>query len=124
MLRRETWQSWVIGFVFGAFAGLVVLLGGALISAPAIALVGLAFVAARTLGYVSGVLVGFGGLWIAFTLRAQIACDTFDAGPNQGCQGFGVGGFLMISAIVLGLGLLIGVVAWRRAAATAIDRRS
>jgi hypothetical protein len=116
MLRGETWQSWATGLAFGAFAGLVVLLGGAPLSVPVVGLLALALVAVRTLGFVSGALIGFGGLWIALTIRAQLACDAFDAAPNQGCQGFGVGGFLMISGIVFGIGLLMGVVAWRRRA--------
>lgn len=116
MLRPETRQSWATDLAFGAVAGLAVLLGGAPLSAPVIGLLALALVAARTLGFVSGALIGFGGLWIALTVRAQLACDAFDAAPNQGCQGFGVGDFLLMSGIVFGIGLFIGVVAWRRCA--------
>jgi hypothetical protein len=55
-----------------------------------------------------------GGLWFGLTVRAQLACDAFDRGASQGCQGFGVGQLLVVSAVVFGIGLLVGVIAWRR----------
>lgn len=117
MLRTEGWPSWGVGLVFGAAAGFMVLLGGAPFLALSVAFLALAFVAARSLAFLSGAFLGVGGLWFALTVRAQLACDAFDAAPNQGCQGFGVGQFLIVGAVVVGLGLLVGIVAWRRRAA-------
>jgi len=116
MLRSERWPSWGVGLAFGAAAGFMVLLGGAPFLALSVGFLALAFVAARSLAFLSGAFIGVGGLWVALTVRAQLACDAFDAAPNQGCQGFGVGQFLVVSAVVLGLGLLLGVLAWRRRA--------
>lgn len=117
MLRSEGWPSWGVGLVFGAAAGFMVLVGGAPLLALSLAFLALAFVAARSLAFLSGAFLGVGGLWFALTVRAQLACDAFDAAPNQGCQGFGVGQFLIVGAVVFGLGLLLGVLAWRRRAA-------
>ena len=116
MLRSESWPSWGIGVVFGGAAGFLIIVGGAPFLALSLAFLALAFVAARNLAFLSGAFVGLGGLWFALTVRAQLACDAFDRGANQGCQGFGVGQFLAVSAVVFGIGLLLGVIAWRRRA--------
>lgn len=92
----------------------MVLVGGVPFLALSLAFLALAFAAARSLAFLSGAFLGVGGLWSAVTVRAQLACDAFDAAPNQGCQGFGVGQFLVVSAVVFGAGLLLGVIAWRR----------
>ena len=115
-MRRETWASWAIGLVFGAVAGLMVLIFGAPVLLLSLASLALAFVAARSLALLSGASVGVGGAWLALLIRAQLACDAFDAAPNQGCEGFGAEPFL-VSAVVLGIGLIIGALAWRRRAA-------
>lgn len=116
MLRSESWPSWGIGVVFGGAAGFLIIVGGAPFLALSLAFLTLAFVAARSLAFLSGAFLGPGGLWFALTVRAQLACDAFDRGANQGCQGFGVGQFLVVSAVVFGIGLLLGVIAWRRRA--------
>jgi hypothetical protein len=92
----------------------MVLLGGSAFLVLAVAFVALAFVAARSLALLSGMFIGVGAAWFALLLRAQLACDAFDAAPNQGCQGFGVIEFLWVSALVLRVGLAIGALAWRR----------
>lgn len=114
MLRSESWPSWGIGLVFGAAAAFMVLLGGAPFLALSLALLALAFVAARSLAFVSGAFLGVGGLWFALTVRAQLACDAFNAAPNQGCEGFGVAQFLVVCAVVSGVGLVLGLLAWGR----------
>lgn len=102
--------------MFGAAAGFMVLGGGAPFLALSLALLALAFVVARSLAFLSGAFLGIGALWSALTVRAQLACGAFDVAPNQGCQGYGVGQFLVVSAVVLGVGLLLGVFALRRRA--------
>ncbi len=116
MLRSERWPSWGIGLLFGAAAGFMIIVSGTPGLALSLAFLALAFVAARSVAFLSGAFLGVGGLWFALTVRAQLACDAFDRGSNQGCQGFGVDQFLVVSAVVFGIGLLLGVIAWRRRA--------
>lgn len=117
-MRRETLASWTIGAVFGVATGFMVLVGGAPLLLISLAGLALAFVAARSLALLSGAFVGVGGTWLALTVRAALACEAFDAQPNQGCQGFGGEPFLAVSTIVLAAGLVIGALAWRRRIAT------
>jgi hypothetical protein len=117
-MRRETLGSWAIGAVFGAAAGFMTLVAGAPMLFISLAGLALAFVAARSLALLSGAFVGVGGTWLALTVRAGLACDAFDAQPNQGCQAVGEEPFLVVSTIVLAAGLLIGALAWRRRIAT------
>ena len=121
-MRSERWPNWAIGLIFGAAAGFMVLVGGAPFLFLSLAFLAPAFVVARSLAFLSGAFIGVGGLWAALTIRAQLACDAFDAAPNQGCQGFGVGQFVIVSAVILGIGLLVGALAWRRRAAELSSR--
>lgn len=114
MLRTEGWPSWIIGLLFGAGAGTLILVGGVTFLVLSTALLVVAFVVARSLALLSGAFIGIGGIWAALLIRAQLACDAFDRGVNQGCQAFGVGQFLVVSAVVAGVGLLLGLLAWRR----------
>lgn len=114
MLRAESWRSWGIGLVFGAATGFLLVLGGPLFLVLIVGVLALAFVAARSLAFLSGMFLGMGGLWLALTVRAQLACDAFDAAPNRGCESSGVGQFLAVCLILLGVGLLLGVAAARR----------
>lgn len=113
-MRGEGWPSWAVGLSFGAAAGFMVLVGGAPFLTLSVAFLALAFITARSLAFLSGAFIGVGGLWLGLTVRAQLACDAFDAAPNQGCRGHGVGQFLIVSAVVLGVGLLLAVLARRR----------
>ena len=113
-MRRETWPRWLIGLAFGAAAGLAIAVFGAPLLMLSLALLGLAFVALRSVGLLSGALVGTGALWIALLVRAQLACTAFDAAPSQGCEAPDVGPFYLASAIVFGIGLLLGAVARRQ----------
>lgn len=113
-MRTESLATWTVGAVFGALAGVMVLFGGAPLLLLALAFLALAFVAARSLAFLSGTFVGVGGSWLVMALRAELACVAFDSAPNQGCQGFGVGEFLGISAAVIAAGVVIGALARRR----------
>jgi hypothetical protein len=117
-MRRETLVSWAIGAVLGAAAGFMTLVGGAPLLVVSLAGLALAFVAARSLALLSGAFMGVGGTWLALTVRAELACEAFNAQPNQGCQASGAEPFLVVSATVLAIGLLIGALAWRRRIAT------
>jgi hypothetical protein len=113
-MRRETWQRWLIGLAIGAAAGLAIAVFGAPLLVLSLASLALALVADRSVVLLSGALVGTGGLWLALLVRAQLACDAFDAAPNQGCDAPDVGPLYLASAIVLGLGLICGALAWHR----------
>lgn len=102
-----------MGGAFGAIAGFMVLVFGAPALALAVVTLLLAFAVARSLALLSGAFVGVGGTWLALSVRAQLACDAFDAAPNQGCQGFNVEPFLFVSTGVLLVGLAAGAIAWR-----------
>jgi hypothetical protein len=118
-MRSESWPSWLIGLVFGVAAGILVLLGGGPFFFLSVAFLALAFAAARSLAFLSGAFVGLGGTWLALTVRAQLACDAFNAAPNQGCSGYGVGPFIALSAGIFAVGLLLALGAWRRRAGRA-----
>ena len=113
-MRPESWASWATGTVFGGVAGLTVAVLGAPALVLCLALLTIAFVAARSPMFLSGALTGVGGIWLALLVRAKLACEAFDAGAKQGCQAFGMEPFAVVSAIVLWVGLLLGAVAWRR----------
>ena len=109
-----TWTVWAIGAGFGALAGLMMAMFGAPALMLSVAFLLLACVAARRVAVLSGAFMGIGGTWLVLTVRADLACEAFDAAPNQGCTGFAVEPFLAISAAVLGVGLLLGVLALAR----------
>jgi hypothetical protein len=118
-MGREGWPLWRVGFILGAIVGLPVASFGTPALQVAVAMVALAYLAARSLALLSGALTGIGGVWLALLIRAQLACDAFDVRPSQGCESHGVEPWLVLSVIVLGLGLLLGVLAWRRGPRTA-----
>jgi len=116
MPRREPWASWAIGLVIGGLAGSAILTFGAPLLLVSLAVLALALVAARSLALLSGAFIGVGATWLVLLVRAQVACDLFDAAPNHGCRGFGVERFLVISSAALVVGLLVGGVARHRGA--------
>ncbi len=110
MLRGQTWRSWGIGLLLGAVVGFMALVGGAPLLALGLAFLALAFAIARGMAFLSGVFLGVGGLWFALAARAQLACDA-----DRTCLGSeGAGQFLALCAVVFGVGLLFGALAWRR----------
>ena len=113
-MGREGWPFWVIGLVLGAMVGLPAASFGFPLLIMSVAFVALGFMATRSLAFLSGAVTGIGGMWLALLIRAQLACDAFDAGPNQGCQSSGVEPWVILSVFVLGIGLVLGGVAWRR----------
>ena len=114
--------GWAIGAVLGAMAGLMIATFGAPMLLQSVAFIGLAFLALRSLALLSGSLVGVGATWLAVLVRAELACRSFDAEPNRGCSSFGVEPFYVISMSVLGIGVLLAVVAWRRRSGSPLSR--
>lgn len=105
---------WTAGLLLGAIVGFLVTTFGLGILTLSAAVIALAAVATRSLALLSGAITGVGGIWLALLLRAQLACDAFDAAPQQGCQGHGVEPFAILSLAVLLGGLLLSAIAWRR----------
>jgi hypothetical protein len=103
-----------VGLVFGAMVGLPIASFGFPMLVVGVAFVALAYAAARSLAFVSGAIAGIGAIWLGLLIRAQLACDAFDAAPNQGCQSPGIEPWVILSVIVLGVGLVLGGLAWRR----------
>jgi hypothetical protein len=113
-VRFESWWTWAAGAAFGAMAGITIAVFGAPALALFVAALGVASVARRTVALASGAFIGVGATWLTLLVRAQLACDAFDAAPSQGCQASGVEPFVVVSAIVLAIGVLLGAAAWRR----------
>ena len=113
-MRRAMWPYWVVGIIFGAVVGVPVASFGMPALVLGIGSVALAFLSVRSLALLSGAVTGIGGIWLAILARAQLACDAFDAAPNQGCESSGVEPWVLLSVVVVGIGLVLGGVAWRR----------
>ena len=113
-MRRERWPFWAVGLVFGAMVGMPIASFGFPVLVASVAFVALAYAAAGSLAFLSGAITGIGAIWLGLLIRAQLACDAFDAGPNQSCQSSGVEPWVILSVLVLGIGLVLGGIAWRR----------
>ena len=113
-MPRETWLYWAVGLVLGGVVGFPVASFGPRLLVVTVGLVALAFIAARSLAFLSGAITGIGGIWFAQLIRAQLACDALDASPNQSCQSSGVEPWAILSVTVLGIGILLGRLAWQR----------
>lgn len=90
-MRTEGRTSWLIGLVFGASAGIMVLLGGGPFLFLSVAFLALAFVAARSLAFLSGAFVGLGGGWLTLIVRAQLLCDAFNAPRTKAARAMASG---------------------------------
>jgi hypothetical protein len=77
------------------------------------ALVGIALRSPRGAA-LAGLLTGLGGAWTALFLRVKFDCDTFNAQPGQGCESPGIEGWIAAGAVVLAIGLLASLLAYRR----------
>ena len=92
--------------------------------------IGLLFIALATLGVLrargrvagsSGLLIGIGAATVVLLVRAQLACEAFDAAPNQGCVApdlapwLTIGGGLLVAGMILSAVALVGGDAGRSA---------
>lgn len=64
LLRGERWPSWLIGLLTGVATGGLVALGWAVFLFVAVLFLALAFVAARSLAFLSGTFIGLGSTWL------------------------------------------------------------
>ena len=108
------WSRWLIGLLLGALIGFLAFLGGWPAIAIGLALAGVGLLFERSLAYLSGLLVGWGGIWLAVLARVVYSCGTTDALPGQPCPSSGTVQFMVIAAIILGVGVVLGVLALRR----------
>ena len=114
-VRSDGWRGWLFGFGVGVVTGFAAALGGALLLLLAVVVLALGFMARGSYAFLSGGFIGLGGLWVALTLRAQLACQS-PSDPAVTCVATDVGPFLAVSAGVALVGVLIALAAWRRAA--------
>ena len=113
-MRRESSLYWAVGLIVGAVVGVPVASFGIPALVLGIGCVALAFVAARRLAFLAGAVTGIGGIWLAILVRAQLACEAFDAAPNQSCVSSGTEPWVLLSVVVVAIGLVLGGIAWRR----------
>ena len=109
-----TFKNWLAGLVIGVCSGFLVLifptLGVLLIG---VGLIGILRARPRVAG-ASGLLVGIGAIILALLAQAQLACQAFDAAPNQGCEAPDLTAYVVLAGGLSVAGLLGSVVAVRR----------
>jgi hypothetical protein len=98
----------------GAGGGFLVLvfptLGYALIALGAIGVLR----AQRHVAGGAGLFIGIGATMVVLLFRAQLACEAFDAVPNQGCESpdltpwLTIGGALLVAGVILSALALVG----------------
>jgi cytochrome bd-type quinol oxidase subunit 2 len=106
--------NWLAGLVAGTSSGFLVsiipTLGVVLLM---LSTIGVLHARTRDAG-ASGLLVGLGATIVVLLIRAQLACEAFDAVPTQGCQSPDVMLFLALGAGLAAAGVLIAAVAVAR----------
>lgn len=111
-MRTGGWRYWLTGLVIGAAVGTLYLIF------PTLGLIGIGVffvlaLAGRSVPLVSGGLVGFGGVWLAFLVRAVLSCQAIDAEPNQGCVvPSDISLFIGIGLGIVVVGIVVGLVGW------------
>ena len=109
-----TFKNWLAGLVMGVGGGFLVLI----FPAVGVLLLGLGAIgvlrARPRMTGTSGLLVGTGAMMLAVLIQAQMACQAFDAAPDQGCEAPDVTSYVVAAGGLLVAGLLGSVVAVRR----------
>lgn len=105
-MRRSNWLAGlVVGVTGGALFWLFPTLGVVVLAS-----FGLLAIRRpdRSFG-VSGLLIGVGASWLGVLVRAIVACDRFDAAPNQACASPDMTPWIIVCVgfLVAGVGLLI-----------------
>ena len=107
-------SAWLAGLVVGAIAGFM------LAELPTLGLfVALAFavgavISRDRLAALGGLLVGIPAAWLLVVGLATVHCADFDAQPGQECVMADLGGWGVVAAAILALGLVASVLAARR----------
>ncbi len=97
-------RRWFIGLVVGSVAGVCSLVVGPIGGFLGLAAVGLAVAQAPRGGAISGVLLGFGGAWLALFGRIAVTC-------REDCVTPDLTPWLLAAAGLAGLGILIAATA-------------
>ena len=66
---------------------------------------------ARRLPAFGGLLVGLGAAWVGLLVRAQLACQAFDAEPGQECMQPDIGAWLAVGGVFVAIGVVATVAA-------------
>ena len=111
-----TFKNWLAGLVMGVCGGFLVLL----FPIMGVLLIGLGVIgilrARPRLAGASGLLLGIGAIILTLLAQAQIACEAFDAAPNQGCEAPDITSYVVLAGGLTVAGVLGSVVALRRRA--------
>jgi hypothetical protein len=103
--------NWLAGLVTGSSSGFLLLivptLGLLLIALGAI---GVVRARPRVAG-VSGLLVGIGAIVAVLLIRAQLACEAFNATPTLGCEAPDITPYLALAGGLLAAGVVLSAVA-------------
>ena len=82
---------------------------------PVVALLGLAIVARPRLMGVGGLVTAFGALWTFLFARLQLTCGADAFFPDPSCATTDLTDWIVRSAAILAVGLLVSAAALRRA---------
>ncbi len=109
--HASTWLAFAMLGVASAVVLLEFPVGGVLLLAAA--LVGIAVRSPRGAA-LAGLVTGLGATWTALFLRVKVSCDAFDSQPGQSCESPGIEGWIAAGAVVLAVGMLASLLAYRR----------
>ena len=109
-LWSRGWVRWVAGFAFGVALGYAFFVVGLIAYLIAGFALVLGIVGRWQLAFVSGWVSGIGALWLLLMVGVVSNCS---ADPTCDISS-GTVGFIGISLVLLLVGALIGIVAWRR----------
>jgi hypothetical protein len=103
--------DWLAGLVVGVVAGVLALIFPTLGWGIALVFGLLIIRRARRLPAFGGLFLGLGAAWVGLLVRAQLACQAFDAEPGQECIQPDVGPWLAVGATFLAIGIVSTVAA-------------
>lgn len=102
---RRGLSNWLAGVVVGVAAGVLTLtfptLGWLIVAAFLVGVIQ----ARPRLPAVSGLSIGFGATWLALFARSYLACERFDAAPNQECIVPDLSLLFLAAALLLAVGI-------------------
>jgi hypothetical protein len=110
-MRTGGWRYWFVGLVLGVLLGFLVFLLGVFVLLGVTAFAVLAVIG-RSVPFVSGGLVGLGGLWLLLMARVVLTCQPYPE-AGQSCDvSYGTYQFIWISLGILVVGIATGIAGW------------
>ena len=106
--------DWLSGAVTGVFGGLLTVYIPVIGLAAVLLFAAMAARRSSRLVAWSGLLVGFGGAWAAFLLRAISSCAGWDSAQGQACVAPDITGWLLGAGALLASGVVLLLVARSR----------